>query len=77
MGLEVGIALKGWRRKMMICVTGAKWTRQEMRSRGLGPDHTGFMGPEESEFHSKGNEKLLEGFRQVTGKIQLTLTNAL
>lgn len=42
-----------------------------MRSRGLGPDHARFTGPEkESEFHSKGNGKLLEVFRQVTGKIQ-------
>lgn len=66
----------------MVCITGAECTRegerQGMRSRGLGPDHAGLtVHEEEFKFRSKGTGKPLEGFRQVTGKLQLTLTIAL
>lgn len=69
-------------RKMVVCVTGVQCKRaeerQEMRSRGLSPDHAGLTGlEEEHEFHSQGTGKPLEGFRPVTGKLHLTLTRAL
>lgn len=56
----------GGRQEIMVCVAGCEWTRaeerQEVRSRGPGPQHAGLTG------HAEELERVMGRHRRVLGE---------